>query len=255
MDKLQIYLGEDLIISDLLTVHQPNIIDIAEFGESHYFHIIYTLCAIPSDIKSELWDMGYNYCKMSEFDCFILLTRYIDTKDTKLIFGDTFSLKNMKPIKDPVTEETVLLDEEQGIVIDEYIYTQIVDYLRAAHGIKCKRERAANKETFDILITEDRNKKAKRKQEPEQGSILLPLISSMVNSPGFKYDIDSLKKLGIYAFMDSVQRIQAINTATSLSNGMYSGMVDFSKNKGLNKQLNWLRDLSEDEHSSNVSIS
>ena len=46
-----------------------------------------------------------------------------------------------------------------------------------------------------------------------------------------------LKVLESMHFLDSVQRIQAINTAASISAGMYSGMVDMSKNPNLLKQL------------------
>lgn len=135
----------------------------------------------------------------------------------------------------------------------------MISFIREMHNIHPKRERAANKETLQLLVDEDRRKKIQRvkeaSQEPSPGSFLLPLISSMVNSPGFKYDINSLKSLGIYAFLDSVQRIQAINTAASISAGMYSGMVDMSKNPNLLKQLNWLRDLSNEySSSSNVRV-
>ena len=255
MDKLLMYLGEDLVINDKITVHQPSIIDIARHGEKKYFNTIYTLCSIPSDFKSELWDMGYTFSDVGDFECFILLTRTLDTEDTRLILGDVISLKNMVPVRSAENGELVLLDKENEIIIDEFIYDQIVEYLREVHGIRPKRERAANKETLEILIAEDRTKKLTKKNEPDEGSFLLPLISSMVNSPGFKYDIEKLKTLGIYSFMDSVQRIQAISTANSISQGLYSGMVDMSKNKNLQNQLNWLRDLSKDKHhSSNVTV-
>ncbi len=255
IDKLLLYLGEDLIINDKIKVHQPSVLDIACFGERKYFNTIYTMCSIPSNFKSELWDLGYNYGKVKDFECFILLTRSISVEDTKLLFGDTLSLKDMIPAVNPQNDELILVDYQNDIIIDEYIYTQIIEYVREMHNIHPKRERAANKETLDILIKEDRMKKSAKKDDSDEESILLPLISSMINCPGFKYDIQSLKNLGIYPFMDSVQRIQAINTATSITNGMYSGMVDLSKNPNLTKQLNWLRDLSKDKNTfSNVTV-
>lgn len=258
MDKLLLYLGEDLEVKSYdhtITIHQPSIIDIARYGETHYFNTIYKMCSIPSDYKSELWDMGFNYSKIGDFECFILLTRDISSEDTKLLFGDQISLENMVPSSNYQTGELALVDRETGLIINETIYQEMIEYIREMHYIRPKRERPANKETLELLIREDRNKKEKRDKEPNEGSFLLPLISSMVNSPGFKYDINSLKNLGIYSFMDSVQRIQAINTAASISNGMYSGMIDLSQNPQLSKQLNWLRDLSKDKHNtSNVTV-
>ena len=95
MDKLLIYLGENLKINDQITIYQPSILDIAKYGENHYFNVVYKICSIPSDYKSELWDLGYNYSKLDDFDLFILLTRDIGVEDTCLLLGDTISLKDM----------------------------------------------------------------------------------------------------------------------------------------------------------------
>lgn len=253
MDKLLLYLGDDLVINNQIVIHQPSIIDIARFGEQKYFNTVYKMCSIPSNYKSELWDVGINYCNITDFQCFMLLSRDLDADDTKLLLGDDISFKDMVPYSD--SEVSALVDRDKGIIITEEIYQQMIEYIREMHGIHPKRERAANKETLQLLISEDRNKKARSSKDSDEESILLPLISSMVNSPGFKYDINTLKNLGIYPFMDSVQRIQAINTASAISNGMYSGMVDLSQNPQLTNQLNWLRDLSKDKHNtSNVKV-
>ena len=183
----------------------------------------------------------------------MLLSRDLGVDDTRLLLGDDISFKDMVPYSD--SEVSALVDRDKGIIITEEIYQQMIEYIREMHGIHPKRERAANKETLQLLINEDRNKKARSSKDSDEESILLPLISSMINSPGFKYDINTLKNLGIYPFMDSVQRIQAINTASAISNGMYSGMVDLSQNPQLTNQLNWLRDLSKDKHNtSNVRV-
>lgn len=254
VDKLLLYLGQDLQINQDITVHQPSILDIAKFGEYKYFNTVYTICSIPSDFKSELWDLGFNYNKISDFECFILISRNISADDTKLLLGDNISFKDMTPVKNPETNELALIDIENGIVITEEIYNLMIEQIRCMHDIVPKRERAANKETLDLLIREDRVKKSKKNGSNTE-SILLPLISSMVNSPGFKYDIYTLQNLGVFPFFDSVRRIQAINTANSISQGMYSGMVDISKNPTLKNELNWLRDLSnEKRHVSNVTV-
>ena len=41
MDKLLIYLGENLKINDQITIYQPSILDIAKYGENHYFNVVY----------------------------------------------------------------------------------------------------------------------------------------------------------------------------------------------------------------------
>ena len=42
--------------------------------------MVYTLCAIPSDMKATLDDMGLDYAKLPDFDLFMLLTRANDAQ-------------------------------------------------------------------------------------------------------------------------------------------------------------------------------
>ena len=111
------------------------------------------------------------------------------------------------------------------------------------------REHPNNKATKEAMIWEDEmNQKVeeeKRKKRDRTKSFLLPLISSMVNHPGFKYKTSELKEIGIVQFMDSVKRLQTYESATALLKGMYSGFIDISKDKNLQKQINWLKDLDE----------
>lgn len=174
MDKLLIYLGENLKINDQITIYQPSILDIAKYGENHYFNVVYKICSIPSDYKSELWDLGYNYSKLDDFDLFILLTRDIGVEDTCLLLGDTISLKDMAPLVDPETHNIMLYDENTELIITRDIYIEMISFIREMHNIHPKRERAANKETLQLLVDEDRRKKIQRvkeaSQEPSPGS-------------------------------------------------------------------------------------
>ena len=138
---------------------------------------------------------------------------------------------------------------EDAIVIDELIYLKIIKYLSSMFDIHMKVEHAKNKATKEAMIWEDEmnlkveeQKKSKRDYEK---STLLPLISAMVNHPGFKYKTSELKEIGIVQFMDSVKRLQTYENATALLKGMYSGFIDVSKDKNLQKQINWIKDLNE----------
>ena len=84
---------------------------------------------------------------------------------------------------------------------------------------------------------------AMQKNESDK-SFLLPLISSCLNHPGFKYKKSELEEVGIVEFMDSVQRLQIIASTNALMYGMYSGFCDMSK---VDKSLfNFMRDISND---------
>ena len=115
--------------------------------------------------------------------------------------------------------------------------------------IHIKVEHAKNKATKEAMIWEDemnlKTEEQKKSKRDYEKSTLLPLISAMVNHPGFKYKTSELKEIGIVQFMDSVKRLQTYENATALLKGMYSGFIDVSKDKNLQKQINWIKDLNE----------
>ena len=112
-------------------------------------------------------------------------------------------------------------------------------------NIHPKVEHAKNKATKKAMIWEDEmNLQTQQNKEKNEGkSFLLPLVSAMVNHPGFKYKTDELKEVNIVQFMDSVKRLQTYENVTALLKGMYSGFIDSSHIK--NSDINWLKDLNE----------
>ena len=152
--------------------------------------------------------------------------------------------------------------DEQGNVIDitktpwedvikiyETDYIKIVEYLRYMFNIHPKVEKAKGKSTKIAIIEDEKRKIAaelqNKKDNDIQKSFLLPLVSSLVNHPGFKYKKNELKEIGLVEFMDSVRRLQTYESSTALMKGIYSGMVDTSKIKNLNQEINWMKDLNE----------
>lgn len=243
IDRLKLYFGDDIIINDKIKVSQPTIGQIVEFGERHFYSVLSALTCIPSDMKSELWDTNNtDWQTVDDFELFIMLTRGLTSEDTKLFLGE-LDLSKMIPCMNQENGQICLYDKEKDIVIDKLIYTRIVTYIREMFNINPKVEKAKNKRTFNIIIEDDRFRKSLHKNETYK-STLVPLISSMLNSPGFKYKKNELREVGIVEFMDSVQRIPTIMSATALINGSYCGMADLSKIP--KEQFNWLRDLSDE---------
>ena len=211
------------------------------------------LTCIPSDFKSELWDMNKtDWQTVDDFELFIMLTRNLSAEDTKLFLGD-IDLSKMQLYTRQENGQICLYDVDTEVLIDKMIYTKIVTYIREMFNINPKVEKAKNKRTFRVLIDDDRFRKSLKKKE-EYSSNLLPLVSGALNSPGFKYTKNQLREVGIVEFMDSVQRISTIMSTTALMHGMYSGMIDTSKIP--KEQFNWLRDISKEnkEHKGIMNI-
>ena len=261
-DELKMYFGDDYWVTDKICITQPTIGDILEFGDTKFYSILNLFCSNPTSLRLQLWRMGIDWNKISDFELFSqIIVHNFTPKDTYLLFGNlNFSWfeyvhDNKKDcnllIYIPRNEngEMISVDYNDAIVIDEFIYTKIVKYLCLMFNLHFKIELAKNKATKEAMIWEDEMnlnaENEKRKKMECSKSFLLPLISAMVNHPGFKYKTNELKEIGIVQFMDSVKRLQIYENSTALLKGMYSGFIDISKDKNLQKQINWLKDLNE----------
>jgi hypothetical protein len=238
-DSLSMYFGYDYVINDKIKIHQPTIGEIVEFGESRYFSVAQTLTAIPSDMKSVLFDAGIDYEDIDDFELFIMLSKGLTVEDTYLLLGE-INLSEFEVYKREDNDEIVMYDKINDITIDRHIYLLLSEHIRQLHGFKMKVEKSGNEFTKKILIQEDRDNRLLNKNK-EFKSILKPLISSMVNSEGFKYKLHELKDVGLCEFMDSVNRISVIKHTQSLLQGIYTGNIDQSKTK--KSELNWMREL------------
>lgn len=259
VDLLKVLSGDDCFINENIKIHQPTLREIMDFGEQQFFNMLYTICAIPSDVKSQLYDMGIDYMEISDFELFILYTRDMHNEKTKLILGD-IDLSEMKinvdidenenklyrliHIKDSSDENSEDEDCEIDYYIDEEIYTEMINFIRSMANIVPKVEKAANKFTKDILIRESRQK-ALQNANKKFTSVLHSLIISLVNTEEFPYDYNSVLDITLYQLMKSSVQIQTKKQSCALLQGSMSGFVDASK---IDKKLmNWMYEEIKDK--------
>ena len=141
-------------------------------------------------------------------------------------------------------DDSILLYQVIGgepIIIDEFTYNMITDYIRQVHIIHKDEQLPAN-ETTKMILIEDALEEIELNKNKKYHSQLKNLISSMINSDGFKYNHTQVWDMKINAFMDSVKRISKIKNAELLLQSGYSG---FGINlKDINqKQLDWFGEL------------
>ena len=238
VDSIFLYFGDDYVINDQIKLHQPVIGEVVDYGEAEYFSMIHTLTAIPSDCKSMLWDqMKVYWTEIEDFDLFIMFSRTMTPDKTGIIFGD-LDFSKLKPYRHPQNDEIILADKETGVIIDKLIYMRMMTFLRKLHNITPKPEKAKGKRARDAMIDDDRRNREYNKDKPFR-SYLLPLISAVKVKQG--YTKDYVRNMGLFEFFDDVSRMQVIDSANHLLNGMYCGMADLSKVD--KKELNWLREL------------
>lgn len=252
VDALQLYFGEPFTIpseyANDIQIFQPTIGDIIHEGEKKVYSAVNTLIANPTMYRLQLWKMGIDWNKLSDFDLFCMLSSSLEQDSTKLLFGD-LDFQLFKICQNENTDEEgnlhfYLYNDEQDYLIDESTYQILSLYIKNMFNIFPKVEKARGKATKESMIWEDQMNFDLHKNDKYK-STLLPLISSCLNHPGFKYKKNELREVGIVEFMDSVQRLQVYESSTALLKGIYSGFIDASK---INKDdLNFMRDISHEK--------
>ena len=242
-DELKIYRGKDYVVSEHIVIHQPSLEEITNYGERGYYSMIYQLTATPQTMKVQLWDMGIDYTQITPFElfCYMLYKLYPQEK-TSILFGD-LDLTKFQLLQRKDNEALLLYQviDNDPVVIDEFTYNIITDYLRKVHIIQKDEKLPANEATKMILIEDDREEWERNKNK-EYHSQLKNLISSMINCEGFKYNHSQVWDMKINAFMDSVKRISKIKNADLLLQSGYSGFGVNLKNID-KKQLDWQGEL------------
>lgn len=242
-DELKIYRGKDFVVSKYIQIHQCTLGEIEEYGEQDYCSLVYNLTATPQSLKAQLWKMEVDYTEITPWELFIgLLYKIHPQNQTYILFGDLdftkFEVKVDNENKSIYLEQFI---NDERVVIDEYTYGVIIDYLCKSHFIKQDLKVPMNNSTKIILI-EDAMDELVANKNKEYHSNLKNLISTMVNSSGFKYNHTDVWDLKINAFMDSVKRIGKIKNAELLLQSGYSGfgisLKDINK-----KELDWLGEL------------
>ena len=242
LDKLKLYFGEPYSIptptGKEIVVYQPTIGDIVTRGEKDIYSVVNVFVANSTMYRLQLWEMGIDWNDVSDYEIFSMLVPTLPPEKTSLMFGDIDFTKFQRckkelPDSDPVI---TLWNEEQEIEIDEATHTHLCEYMRFLFNNYPKVEKAKGKATKEALIWED-----KQKKDSGGDSILLPMISSCLNHPGFKYKKNELRDVGIVEFMDSIQRLQIYESTTALMSGAYSGFCDTSKVP--KEQFNFMREI------------
>ena len=197
-DSLFLYFGDDYVVNEQISCHQPTIGEIVDYGEGQYFSMVHSLTAIPSDMKSQLWDIGIDWCQIEDFDLFCMLSQTLTPEQTGIIFGD-LDFSKLKPYQNPQNDEVVLADKETGVIIDKLLYMRIMSFLRKLHNITPKPEKAKGKRAKEAMIEEDRRNREFNKNKPFR-SYLLPLISAVKVKQC--YTKDYVRNMGLYEFFD-----------------------------------------------------
>lgn len=247
-NPLVLYFGDDFSIANgKITIRQPVIQDYLTYGEDVITTAILPFVSNRTSMRLQLWNIGIDWNKIKEAELLLWLFKSSNPQCTKIIFGDVdfrkFELQTA--VNNQNEEEVILCNAEQGIILlpkDQKLICHFIQHM--FHRFPPEEEFTSSKQLKRDLINRDRQKIIADKMALKQykGSNILSLISFCLNHPGFKYKKDELRNVGIYEFMDSVNRLNIYEYTRALHNGRFSGMCDLSK---IDKnEFNFMRDIS-----------
>lgn len=242
-------------------------------GEQEFFSMAYNIVAEPVDLKWQLWDMGIDWTEINAFDLFCaLIAPSLNKDETRIFFGDVLDFSSMKTVVDdneqvklvqhvvdvdhPIIKERVVevgsfikkkdvvrevIPNEYDIVIDKFVYRLMCDTIREICSLPRSKDKPKNEATKIAQIEDAKDEYYRNKNKPYV-SVLFNLISTLVNSEGFKRDDKTVFDMNLYAFMDSVKRVSKIKSSFLLLQSGYSGFgVDLKK---IGKsEIDWMGNL------------
>lgn len=256
-DKLKMYFGEDFNHKGI-TISMPTIGDILEIGESNFYQALSPFIYNSTSIRVMLWDNGMDWNDIKDIEVFNIMSTILRNKEREkeqenaldTVEENTSKFFKKKKKKDVDTDaietktvqsimfnninfndfilvsarETIdsepkpaLFNEKEDILLYENDYMIIAEYIREILNMHPKVEKAKGKTAKSWIIQEEKMDMLNKENKSE--STLLPLISTCVNHPGFKYKLQELREVGLYQFMDSVKRIQKYENGTAALKG------------------------------------
>lgn len=250
LDRLQIYFGEPYVIDieglkgNKIHLLQPTIGDLVRIGEKRFLSTLTIFTGNSVTYRVSLWDRGIDWNDISDFQMFCMVYKGADPEVASLLL-DGVDLQGFDFYVDK-EEHIFLYNPEQDYVIDERVFSVISEYYRTICNMTPSDEYTKDAVLKRWWVEKDRRANARAERKGDDGASLQPVISALVNHPGFKYKIKELKEVTLGQFYDSVARLQVYENTTALLRGCYSGMINMKEIKKEN--LNFMRDIHVEEN-------
>lgn len=219
-----------------LSIRIPTVGEILE-DEQQYYSLISSLTATPFQYMVQLDDIGVDFTQITDYQLFMMLFPSFARGDMSILFGDT-DLSDVTVCQNPENDMLVLYSKKNNIIIDEFIYSQIADYIRKINSLKKENHKPGNDEAKEFRIKLERKRQKRNAKKPYE-SYLEKLVVALVNRPEFKYNFEQVEDLTIYQFNQSFEQIKTSINFDNTMVGVYAGTVDTSKIKD-RSCLSWL---------------
>ena len=243
-DPLRMLLCKDYQTQGGIVIRQPRIGEIIDIGEEEFYRNLNPWVTNTTSYRVALWHMepSIDWCKITDYELFCSIYQATDPEIMTVILPNINLLSYEKKLRVLGEEqyEMVLYSESEDQVIDTMTYLEISQYLRTLFNIFPKDEFGKGRATKEMMIWEDEQRMARETKGSKFQSSLFPLVSACINHPGFKHSLRDLPDVGMFEFMDAVNRLQVYENTRALLTGSMSGFCDTSKIPQEN--FNFMRD-------------
>lgn len=238
VDEIRLLSGKPFDIGVGVTLYQPTIGEISEFGESEYISLVNALTSEPFDMPYYLDQMGIDFEKIKPFELFCILISGIPQQTSKLLFGEL----DLSQFKMAEQNDELILVNNKGVIIDSHTRERLADCVRRMHCLpKNILTSCENKFTHDLMIRQQKkniDREARKKELFGDHSQYASLISSLACE---WHDYNKVYDLRVGQFFDAIVRLGYKQNANNLYHGLYGGTVSF---KDIHKNdLDWMRPI------------
>lgn len=229
--------GDDFHINKYITIYNPYIYEVKDFGENLYNQVLHIFTRKPYDIAVELDDKGIDYQSITDWDLFYSSITSVPIEYTCILFGKIDFTEFEQYINEENGMKVLVNRYDHNFRIDEAIYREIVTYLRYMHFISEKVEYdVGNNMAKKFLIDRMRRKQKKILNDYESGrtkkqSNISNMIKYCVNNANFKYDYSSVMNIKLNLLFESYYFIVHGNERDNVLSGVYHGTIDTTKMK------------------------
>lgn len=219
-----------------LLIRIPTVGEILD-DEQHYYSLISSLTATPYQYMVQLDDLGIDFRQVTDYQLFMMLFPSFVRSDINILFGDT-DLSDIQIQKNNQNGTLILYSQKNNLVIDEYIYSQLVEVIRKINNLVKENRKSGNDEAKEFRIKLERKRQKRNANKPYE-PYLEKIVVALVNRPEFKYNYETVEDLTIYQFNQSFEQIKTSINFDNTMIGVYAGTIDTSKLKD-RSCLSWL---------------
>lgn len=220
----------------ILSIRIPTVGEVLE-DEQHYYSLISSLTATPFQYMVQLDNIGLDFTTVTDYQLFMMLFPSFVQGDISILFGDT-DLSDIQIQNNDQNDTCTLYSKKSNIIIDELVYSRMVEIIRKINGLKRETRKPGNDEAKEFRINLERKRQKRNANKPYE-PYLEKIVVALVNRPEFKYNYETVEDLTIYQFNQSFEQIKTSINFDNTMIGVYAGTIDTSKLKD-RSCLSWL---------------